>query len=166
MSEERQSRRSGGRAGRAASRASSAVPIPPYLQRQIKPFELVTDEQLEILEYNADTLLETVGIEFRNYPSALEMWKNAGADVDGERVRFPRGLCRKIVQDSAPAQYTQHARNPARNVEIGGNNTVFAPNYGSPFVYDQDNGRRYATIDDFQNFVKLAYSSPNLHHSG
>ncbi len=164
--EERQSRRSGGRAGRAASRASTAQPIPPYLQRQIKPYELVTDEQLAIIEHNADRLLETVGIEFRNYPSALEMWKNAGADIDGERVRFPLGLCRKIVQGSAPAQYTQHARNPARNVEIGGNNTVFAPNYGSPFVYDQDNGRRYATIDDFQNFVKLAYSSPHLHHSG
>jgi len=164
--EERQSRRSGGRAGRAASRASTAAPIPPYLQRQIRPFELVTDEQLSIIEHNADRLLETVGIEFRNYPSALEMWKSAGADVDGERVRFPLGLCRKIVQDSAPAQYTQHARNSARSVEIGGNNTVFAPNYGSPFVYDQDQGRRYATITDFENFVKLAYASPHLHHSG
>ena len=81
-------------------------------------------------------------------------------------VRFPRGLCRTIVQESAPRQYTQHARNPARNVEIGGNNTVFAPNYGSPFVYDQDNGRRYATIADFENVVKLAYMSPHLHHSG
>jgi len=33
-------------------------------------------------------------------------------------------------------------------------------------VHDLDNGRRYATITDFQNFVKLAYSSPWLHHSG
>ena len=67
---------------------------------------------------------------------------------------------------TAPRQYTQHARNPARNVEIGGPNTVFAPNYGSPFVYDQDQGRRYATINDFENIVKLTYSSPHLHHSG
>jgi trimethylamine--corrinoid protein Co-methyltransferase len=43
---------------------------------------------------------------------------------------------------------------------------VFAPNYGSPFVHDLDHGRRYATLADFQNFVKLAYLSPNLHHSG
>ena len=62
--------------------------------------------------------------------------------------------------------YTQHARNPAHNVQIGGDATVFAPNYGSPFVHDLDAGRRYATLDDFQNFVKLAYLSPNLHHSG
>jgi trimethylamine--corrinoid protein Co-methyltransferase len=33
-------------------------------------------------------------------------------------------------------------------------------------VHDLDNGRRYATIADFENFVKLAYSSPYLHHSG
>ena len=62
--------------------------------------------------------------------------------------------------------YTQHARNPARSVEIGGKNTVLAPVYGSPFVHDLDNGRRYGTIEDFQNFVKLAYMSPHMHHSG
>ena len=76
------------------------------------------------------------------------------------------GMCRAIVQASAPRIYTQHGRNPARNVEIGGNSTVFVPNYGSPFVRDLDNGRRYATIQDFQNFVKLAYVSPYMHHSG
>ena len=62
--------------------------------------------------------------------------------------------------------FTQHARNPAHNVQIGGDATVFAPTYGSPFVHDLDAGRRYATLEDFQNFVKLAYLSPNLHHSG
>jgi trimethylamine--corrinoid protein Co-methyltransferase len=166
MSEERRGRRSGGRAGRAASRATTAAPTPAYLHRQIRPYELVTDEHLELIEHNADTILEQVGIEFRNYPRALEMWRQAGADVEGELVRFPRGLCRQLVQATAPSQYTQHARNPERNVEIGGDNTVFAPNYGSPFVYDQDRGRRYATITDFENIVKLAYSSPHLHHSG
>ena len=82
------------------------------------------------------------------------------------RVRFPRGMCRQIVQATAPRQFTQFARNPERNVEIGGMHTVFAPNYGSPFVRDLDNGRRYGTIEDFRNFVKLAYASPYMHHSG
>ena len=44
--------------------------------------------------------------------------------------------------------------------------TVFAPAYGSPFVRDLDNGRRYGTIEDFRNFVKLTYMTPFLHHSG
>ncbi len=132
----------------------------------MKPFELVSDEGLSLLEHNADTILEEVGIVIRDYPSALPVFAAAGADVQGTRVRFPRGMCREIVQRSAPAIYTQHARNPLNNVQIGGDATVFAPNYGSPFVYDIDNGRRYATIADFQNFVKLAYMSPYIHHSG
>jgi len=43
---------------------------------------------------------------------------------------------------------------------------VFAPVYGPPFVQNLDDGRRYATIEDFRNFVKLAYMSPAMHHSG
>lgn len=86
--------------------------------------------------------------------------------MDGERVRFPRGLCRSIVQKHAPPEFTQHARNPERNVIIGGDRTVLVPAYGSPFVRDLDKGRRYATLVDFQNFVKLTYMSGGLHHSG
>ena len=67
---------------------------------------------------------------------------------------------------TAPRQFRQHARNPARSIEIGGNNTVLAPAYGPPFVRDLEKGRRYGTIADFQNFVRLAMMSPGLHHSG
>ena len=159
-------RRSGGRAGRAAMRAASVIERVPYLTRTMPPFEILGEEALSTIEYTADTVLEEVGIEVRDYPEALPMFAKAGAIVDGTRVRFPRGMCREIVSKNAPAQYTQHARNPQHSVVIGGNNTVFAPNYGSPFVHDLDHGRRYATLADFQNFVKLAYSSPWLHHSG
>jgi trimethylamine--corrinoid protein Co-methyltransferase len=75
-------------------------------------------------------------------------------------------MCRSIVGATAPERFTQHARNSANSVVIGGPHTVFAPNYGSPFVRDLDNGRRYGTIDDFRNLVKLTYLSPHLHHSG
>ncbi len=138
----------------------------PYLTRQIRPSEIVDDERLALIEHNADTILAEVGIEFRNHPRALGLLRDVGCEISGERVRFPRGLARSIVTTHAPSEYTQHARNPARNVVIGGNNTVFAPNYGSPFVFDLDRGRRYASIEDFINLVKLTYSSPALHHSG
>src|SRR4029077_9245340 len=81
-------------------------------------------------------------------------------------IHFPRGLPRSIIQKSAPREYIQHARNPARNVTVGGKGTVFAPVYGPPFIRSLDDGRRYATIEDFRNFVKLAYMSPAIHHSG
>ncbi|MEM7562551.1 MAG: trimethylamine methyltransferase family protein [Pseudomonadota bacterium] len=157
-----------GRGGRDARRAGGAEPAPslPYITRKIPCFEVLDDEGLSTIEHNADTILEETGIEFRDMPEALEILKKGGAEIDGVTARFPRGLCRSIIQASAPREYTQHARNPARNVQIGGKNTVFVPAYGSPFVFDLDKGRRYATIEDFQNFVKLAYSSPSLHHSG
>ena len=165
MTEPRRSR-TGGRAGRQAARAAAHIEASPFLTRTLKPFEVVNDEGLAIIEHNADVILEEVGVIVRDFPDALALYAAAGADVDGERVRFPRGMCRAIVQATAPAVYTQHARNADHNVQIGGDATVFAPNYGSPFVHDLDAGRRYATLADFENFVKLAYLSPNLHHSG
>src|SRR5690606_17528250 len=109
--------------------------------------------------------LEEVGIEFRDDAEALAMWKEAGADVRGERVHFPKGLPRSLLK-TAPSTFTQHARNPERSVQIGGDATVFAPVYGPPFVRDLEGNRRYATIEDFRNFVKLAYMAPSIHHSG
>jgi trimethylamine---corrinoid protein Co-methyltransferase len=159
-------RRSGGRSGRQGLRASHAIAREPFLTSKLTPFEVLSTEGLELIEHNADTILEEIGVEIRDFPEGIKMFVAAGATATGTRVRFPRGLCRSIVQATAPRQYTQHARNPANSVEIGGKHIVFAPNYGSPFVYDIDNGRRYATITDFQNFVKLAYMSPHLHHSG
>ena len=168
MSEDtpRRAGRTGGRAGRQAVRLAHHIEKVPFLTRTLQPFEVMSEEGIAIIEANADTILAEVGIVVRDYPEAIEIFRAAGADVDEDRVRFPRGMCRGIVQATAPSIYTQHARNPANNVQIGGNATVFAPNYGSPFVHDLDNGRRYATLNDFQNFVKLAYMSENLHHSG
>jgi trimethylamine--corrinoid protein Co-methyltransferase len=133
----------------------------------IPPYELLSGEGLDSLERHADQLLEEIGFEIRGDETALRLWHDAGASItDGCRVHSPAGLARAIVRRSAPAQFTQHARSPARSVRIGGNHTVFAPSYGAPFVTDLDRGRRYGTLRDFENFVKLTHLSPWLHHSG
>jgi trimethylamine--corrinoid protein Co-methyltransferase len=159
-------RRSGGRDARRAARLHAQVAREPFLTRTMAPFEVLNDEGLSIIEQNADTILQEVGLEFRGDPDALRLFEEAGADVTGERVRFPRGMCRQIVQATAPREFIQYARNHDHDVRIGGDATVLAPNYGSPFVRDLDRGRRYGTIEDFRNFVKLTYLSPHLHHSG
>src|SRR5882672_279327 len=119
-------RRAGGRAGRVALRASQHEHVErlPFLTRTLKPFEILNEEGLSIIEANADTILQEVGLEFRGDPDALRLFRAAGADIQGERVRFPRGLARQIVQASAPASFIQEARNPERNVRIGGPYTV------------------------------------------
>ena len=159
-------RRAGGRAAKRAARENAVAKSAPYITRKIPVFEVLDEAGLSLIEENAETILNEIGIEFRDDEEALQIWRDAGAEIDGERVRFPRGLCRKLIMDSAPEQFVQHARNPANSVVIGGNNVVMVPAYGPPFVSDLDNGRRYATYEDFKNFVKLAYMSPNLHHSG
>jgi trimethylamine--corrinoid protein Co-methyltransferase len=138
----------------------------PFLTRTLTPVEVLSEDGLATLEENAERILSEVGVEFHDAPDALELFAGAGADVDGERVRFPHGLCRSLVQATAPPHFTQVARNRANDVVFGGQGTIFAPAYGSPFVRDLDRGRRYGTIEDFRNFVKLAYASPWLHHSG
>jgi trimethylamine--corrinoid protein Co-methyltransferase len=140
---------------------------PAYITRRIPPYELLSEESLRSVEAHADQLLEEIGFEIRGDPDAVRLWRTAGATIEDEwRVHVPAGLAREIVRRSAPREFVQHARNPARHVLIGGDHTVFAPAYGSPFVTDIERGRRYGTLEDFQNFVKLAYLCPWLHHSG
>jgi trimethylamine--corrinoid protein Co-methyltransferase len=166
MTETKRRQRGNARADRRAKRERSTRASVPFITRRVPTFELASEEVLALIENNADTVLETIGIDFRDDPLALDLLKQAGASVDGERVRFPKGMCREIISSSAPAEFTQHARNPDRSVRIGGNHTVLVPAYGSPFVHDLDKGRRYATLSDFENFTRLAYMSPSLHHSG
>ena len=158
--------RTGGRRGRAAANAAELAPREAYITRKIPPYSVLGDEDLAQLEHNADTILEEIGIDIKDDPEAIALFVAAGATADGERVRFPRGLLRSIVQKSAPRIFTQYARNPANNVQIGGDALVLVPAYGSPFVYSREGGRRYATIEDFRNFVKLAYMADAMHHSG
>jgi len=163
--ETRRRTRGGGGAARRAERSAVSVETAKYIERNIPNFEVLTEEALDIIESNAETVLAEIGVNFVNNPAALDRWRAAGAEVDGERVRIPRGLAKKLCA-TAPKEFTQHARNPERNVVIGGKNLVLAPVYGPPFVHDVEKGRRYATIEDFRNFVKLGYMSKWLHHSG
>jgi len=157
--------RGGGGAARRAERTAISVETARFIERNIPNFEILNEEALEIIEHNAETILEEIGVNFVENPAALQRWRDVGADVQGERVHIPRGLARQLCS-TAPSRFTQHARNPNRNVEIGGKSLVLAPVYGPPFVRDAEKGRRYATIEDFRNFVKLAYMSKWLHHSG
>ncbi|MCB1369009.1 MAG: trimethylamine methyltransferase family protein [Rhodobacteraceae bacterium] len=144
--------------------------VVPYITRGIPSYDLLGEENLIRIEATADRILAEIGIEFRDDPETVDLFRRAGGEVTPIseniwRIRFEPGLIRSILK-TAPERFTQHARNPANSVEIGTDATVFAPSYGSPFVMDLDRGRRYGTIEDFRNFVKLAQSSPWLHHSG
>jgi len=153
-------RRRGGR-----SRERKVVTAPAYIKRQIPYYEFLGEEGIIKLEDQADWIIQEVGLEFRDDARALEIWKAAGADVKGTRVRLDRGMARELCK-TAPAEFTQHSRNPERSVCIGGNSQVFAPVYGPPFIRDIKQGRRYGSYEDFVNLVKIVSQLPSLHHSG
>ncbi|GAB5468200.1 MAG: trimethylamine methyltransferase family protein [Rhodospirillales bacterium] len=141
------------------------VAAPAYITRQIPFYALAGEEGLTRLEDQADWLIQEIGLEFREDPTALEIWRQAGATVTDTRVRAPRGMIRQLCR-TAPASFTQVASNPARSVKIGEEAQVFAPVYGPPFVRDLEGGRRYGSLADFEKLVKLTYLLPALHHGG
>ncbi|MFO1038325.1 MAG: trimethylamine methyltransferase family protein [Geminicoccaceae bacterium] len=156
--------RRGGREARRAVRTSVAVRSLPALQRRIPNYEVLSPEQIDRIHDCAVGLLETIGIEFRE-DEALAKWRDAGAAIDGARVRIGRDLLMGLVA-KAPERFTLNARNPAQSAEIGGDTMVFGPTYGSPFVRGFDGERRYGTIDDLNNLHKLAYMAPALQNTG
>ncbi len=111
--------RGGGGSARRAERTAVRIDTARFIERNIPNFEILNDEALEIIEANAETVLAEIGVNFPENPGALKLWADAGAEIEGDRVRIPRGLARKLCA-TAPSRIVQHARNPERNVEIGG----------------------------------------------
>ena len=151
---------------RGADGPATAEPRAPFVLRKLATFNVLGEAGLEQIEANADRILHETGMEFHDDPEILEIFAKAGCDVDGTRVRFAPGFCRKTITATAPGRFTQHARNPENNLQLGGDATVLCPSWGPPFVHDLDRGRRYASYQDFTDLVKLHHTLPWLHHSG
>lgn len=149
---------------RDRKRTSSPAEQPPYITQKIPTYELISPEEIELIHEKSLEVLGEVGIDFY-LAEAREILAEHGVKLEGETAYFTPDQIENYLA-KAPGQFTQLARNPENNVIIGGNHKVFAPVYGPPFVYDLEHGRREATLEDFQNFVKLAYLSPYIHHSG
>ncbi len=154
----------GGREARRAERLGTELRTLPGLHYRIPVYEVLNEEGLELIHDASCRILEEIGIEFRD-GEALAIWRDQGADIEGERVHIPRALLMQLV-GRAPAQFTLHARNSARSVEIGGRHAAFSPNYGSPFVRMGDDERRYGTLADLHVLHKLAHLAPALHNVG
>ena len=156
--------RNSGRAARHRARVGAPAPMLPPLELALPFYEVLDEEGVERIHDASMRILEQVGIDFRD-DEAIDYWKAARADVDGYRVRIDRALLMELVA-KAPETFTLAARNPQRSVPIGGRHMVFVPTYGSPFVLDFDDRRRYGTLDDLHAFHKLAYLSPSMHLTG
>jgi trimethylamine---corrinoid protein Co-methyltransferase len=133
------------------------------LINELPRYEILDEAALAELERGWRRIVSELGIEFL-YPEALEYFEQAGQKVEGELVKFdPDWILEQVAK--APSEFTLQARNPENNVQIGGKHMVFSTVYGCPFVREGD-VRRNASYDDFQNFVKLAQTFPQLDSPG
>ena len=156
------------RADRRLSRSQSPLLKFPFrrLQNRFAPLEIVSPEQIEQLHEASMQILETIGLDFLD-AEALDLWQQAGAKVDHARqhVWLDRGLVLELVS-KAPTSFTWRARNPERNVFIGGDDIAFVPHGGIVFAANLDIGRRPGTLDDYHKLQKLAQLCNVLHFAG
>ena len=118
-------------------------------------YEILSEESMATLTKGWRRIVSEIGIEFAS-PWAVDMLKEAGQEVSGENVKFdPDWILKQVAK--APQEFDLRARNPKRNVHIGGDAMVFGGVYGPPFVLEGST-RRDGTFKDFENFCKLAQS--------
>jgi trimethylamine--corrinoid protein Co-methyltransferase len=124
------------------------------LKRAFPAMPLISNDEIEAIHQASLRVLSEIGMDF-NLAEAREMLKRAGAQIDGERVRFDPAMIEELIK-SCPSQFTFHARNPARNRQVGGANIMFGTVASPPNCADLDVGRRPGNFADYQKFLKLA----------
>ena len=155
--------RSGGRASRRAARQAPDLAMLPGLENTLPRCEIMDGSQVERIDAASMDILENVGVVFRD-EIALADWRRAGAKVEGETVYLDRGLVRDLIA-TIPETFTYHARDPQKNVALGGRHAMFVPMTGAPFLRDLDDVRRNPTLNDLAMFHKLSHMMPSLHSS-
>jgi trimethylamine--corrinoid protein Co-methyltransferase len=156
------------RAGRGSGTVRPALSTAQYraLKHRFPPTPVVSEDELESVHNASLVVLEEMGIDVL-HEGARAIMKKAGADVkDGsERVRFDRNLILETIK-TCPSEFTLHARNPERNVRIGGKNLAFAQVASPPNCSDMQGGRRAGNQKDFRNLVRLAQRYDIIHCTG
>jgi len=149
-------------AGGGSIRASGFEQLPwQQLKMPFLPTAIAKPDQLDLIHDGSMRVLENIGIDVL-LPQAREMMVAAGASVDGERVRFDRAMIMELIS-SVPEQFTLHARNPAHNIQVGGDFVSFGTVASAPNTNCLDGGRRPGNQQDFRTFLRLMQSLNILH---
>ncbi|MET0596774.1 MAG: trimethylamine methyltransferase family protein [Mesorhizobium sp.] len=155
------------RPGRAPRVAGSILQRPfRQLARPYAPIEILSADQIEAIHTTALVILEEIGMRVLQ-PEARRLYRQAGAKVDEAqlRIRFDRAMVMERIA-TAPAAFELRARNPERNVKVGGRHAIFSSVGGPAYVMDNDRGRRPGTYAEMCDYLKLIQSLNVLHQEG
>ena len=126
--------------------------------------EFLSPTEVEQIHNTSMQLLAKVGVRFPQ-DEAIAVFRQHGAKIEGQTVYLEEKQLMEALE-TAPPQFTLHARNPDKSVTVGDDEPVFAPGYGAPFLVDFEVGKRAATMEDYENLVQLADELPNQDLSG
>lgn len=140
----------------------------PFMQprRQLPPTTAISENELESLHQSSLKILSEVGMDVL-FDEAKQLFREAGAEVqaDGDRVRLAPELVESLIS-TAPETFTLHARNPAHNLNMGGDWVAFSSVASPPNSTNIDRGRRPGTLSDFEDLVKFTQHFNCLHLNG
>ncbi|HEV7255248.1 MAG TPA: trimethylamine methyltransferase family protein [Mesorhizobium sp.] len=136
------------------------------LRRPYAPIEILSADRVQAIHEMGLTILEEIGMRVLQ-PEARRLYRSAGADVseDDMRVRFDRTMVMERIR-TAPSNFELRARNPARNLKVGGEHCIFSSVGGPAYVMDNDRGRRPGTYAEMCDYLKLIQSFNVLHQEG
>jgi len=156
------------RRGHRQKRVANAIRQLPW-RNVVNPYaatEILNDEQVETIIQTALEVLASQGMRFLE-PGSRDLLRKAGAAVDEaeEIVRFDPAMVREKLS-LAPTTFELRARNPARDLKVGGNNVLFASVGGPAFCSDLDNGRRPGTYAEMCDYFRVVQSLNIIHQEG
>ena len=156
-------RRERARVGRSTGPSTSHL---PRLTNRWAPVEVLSIEQVERVIAGAFRVLEEAGLEIRS-AEARAIYARAGALVDDESglVRVGRDIVEAHLAH-APERFVLYARNPERDLHVGGNVINFGPVNGAPHISDLERGRRYGDLEAFRDLLKVTQRLGILHWQG
>ena len=133
------------------------------LVNELPRYEILDEFSMQELDRGWRRIVSELGVDFQ-HADAQAALAAAGQQVEGDLVKFdPDWILEQVAK--APQEFDLQARNPERNIHIGGRHMAFGAVYGCPFVR-RGLERREAMYEDFKNLVKLAQSFPELDSPG
>lgn len=131
--------------------------------RRVKPPEILTEEQIEVIHQGTLNVLQTTGIKLES-SKFLKFFEKNGCDVDraDNRVRFPEDLVEDCLR-KCPATFRVRARDPQNDLLIGGDTLYFTQYAGMNTVDLNTWEPREATREEYYDYVKVLDALENVH---
>jgi trimethylamine---corrinoid protein Co-methyltransferase len=148
-------------------RAGAVIPQLPWerIRNPYPPMEILSPDQMQDLHDTSVRILKDLGVKVMG-ANVRALFARAGARIDDEGIVRIDETHVEAALATVPNAFTLTPRNPARQVNLGGDHLVFGLVAGPPNVHDRLRGRRSGNLEDYRNFIRLAHHFNAIHMIG